>query len=63
MSFSPCCMRIRTGNRTGHRTVICTRVDAQYYYLTEILIAIRFAANRTGIRTGNSIRVDGPLKR
>jgi hypothetical protein len=45
-------MRIRTGNRTAIRT----RVDAQYSYSTEIRIAIRFAANCTGIRTGNRIR-------
>jgi hypothetical protein len=47
--------------RTGNRTAICMYVDAQYYYRTEIRIAIRFAANRTEIRIGNRIRVDGPL--
>jgi hypothetical protein len=49
-------MRIRTGIRTGIRT----RVDAIFSYRTEIRMAIRFAANRTGIRMGNRIRVDGP---
>jgi hypothetical protein len=36
------------------------RVDALFSYCTEIRIAIRFAANRKGIRMGNRIRVDGP---
>jgi hypothetical protein len=57
MSFLPCRMMIRTGNRTA----ICTRVDTTFSYRTENRIPIRFAANRTGIRTGNRIRVDGLL--
>jgi hypothetical protein len=40
---------------------IVSRVDASFYYRTEIRISIRFATNRTPIRTGNRIRVDGPL--
>jgi hypothetical protein len=56
-------MVIRTGNRMGNRTAIRTGVDAIFSYRTENRIPIRFAANRTGIRTGNPIRVDGPLCR
>jgi hypothetical protein len=54
-------MMIRTGNRMGNRTAIRTSVDAIFSYRTENRIAIRFAANRTGIRMGNRIRLDGPL--
>jgi hypothetical protein len=39
--------------------VLC--VDALFSYRTENRIAIRFAANRTSIRLGNRMRVDGPL--
>jgi hypothetical protein len=46
------------GIRTGNRTAIRTRVDARYSYRTDNRIPIRFAANRTLIRTGNRIRVD-----
>jgi ectoine hydroxylase-related dioxygenase (phytanoyl-CoA dioxygenase family) len=63
--FLPCLVRNapnRMRNRTGnHRTAILTRLDAQYSYRTEIRTAIRFAANRTLIRTGNRLRVDGPF--
>jgi hypothetical protein len=62
MTFLPCCMMIRTRNRTGNRKAICTRVDAVFSYRTENRIPIRFAANRTLIRTGNLIRVDGSLR-
>jgi hypothetical protein len=54
-------MMIRMGNRIGNRTAIHTSVDGLFSYRKEIRIAIRFAANRTGIRAGNPIRVDGPL--
>jgi hypothetical protein len=50
-------MRIRTGIHTGIRTGICTRVDTIFSYRAEIRMAIRFAANCTGIRMGNRIRV------
>jgi hypothetical protein len=51
-------MRIRTPIRTLIRTRNrITRVDTLFSYQTENRIAIRFAANRTG----NRIRVDGPL--
>jgi hypothetical protein len=53
MSFLPCRMMIRTGNRTAIRT----REDAIFSYRTESRIPIRFAANRTGIR----FRIDGSL--
>jgi hypothetical protein len=42
---------------------ILSRVDAIFSYRTENRIPIRFAANPTGICTGNRIRVDGPLCR
>jgi hypothetical protein len=65
MTFLPCCMMIRTRNsmmiRTRNSTAIRTRVDAIFYYRTENRIPIRFAANRTLIRTGNRIGLDGPL--
>jgi hypothetical protein len=61
-SFLPCRMVIRMGNRMGNRTAIRKRVDAIFSYRVEIRIAIRFAANRMAIRTGNRIRVDGPLQ-
>jgi hypothetical protein len=53
------------GRGFGRRFVrkIVSRVDASFYYRTEIWISIRFAANPTPIRTGNRIRVDGPLVR
>jgi hypothetical protein len=38
------------------------RVDAQFSYRTQNRMAIRFAPNRTPIRTLIRIRVDGPLK-
>jgi hypothetical protein len=41
---------------------IVLRVDALFSYRTENRIPIRFAANRTAIRIGILIRVDGPLK-
>jgi hypothetical protein len=53
-------MMIRMGNRLGNCKAIRLRVDAIFSYRTEIWIAIRFAANRTAIRMGNRIRVDGP---
>jgi hypothetical protein len=34
----------------GNRTAICSRVDDIFSFRTEIRMAIRFAANRTGIR-------------
>jgi hypothetical protein len=41
---------------------IVSRVDAQFSYRTENCIPIRFVANCTLIRTGNHLRVDGPLE-
>jgi hypothetical protein len=41
-------MRICSGNRTGNRIAIRTRVDAIFSYRTENRIPIRFAANRIG---------------
>jgi hypothetical protein len=46
--------------RSVNRKVIRTRVEAIFSYGTENHIAIRFAPNCTGVRTGNRIRVDGP---
>jgi hypothetical protein len=48
------------GNRTLIHTGFVFGVNALVSYRTEIRIAIRFAANRMGIRSGNRIRVDGP---
>jgi hypothetical protein len=44
----------------GNRKAIRTRVDAIFSYRTDNCIPIRFAANRTGIRTENRVPVDGP---
>jgi hypothetical protein len=44
------------------RAAIRTRVEAIFSYRVEILIAIRFAANRMVIRTGYRICVDSPLR-
>jgi hypothetical protein len=54
-------MMIRMGNRIGNHTAIRRSVDALFSYRKENHIPIRFAANRTGIRMGDRIRVDGPL--
>jgi hypothetical protein len=48
--------------RMRNRTAIRTRVDAIFSNRTEIRITIRFAANRTAIRIGNTIRVEGSLR-
>jgi hypothetical protein len=48
------------GNRTLIHTGFVLGVNALVSYRTEIRIAIRFAANRMGIRSGNRMRVDGP---
>jgi hypothetical protein len=39
---------------------ILSGVDAIFSYGTENRIPIRFAANRTGIRMGNRLRVEAP---
>jgi hypothetical protein len=52
---APNSIRIRPGNR-----IVCE--DTLFYYHTEKRIPIRFAANRSHIRTGNRMSVDGPLR-
>jgi hypothetical protein len=52
-------MMIRAENCVGNCTAIRTREDAIFPYRTENRISIQFAANRTWIRTGNGVRVDG----
>jgi hypothetical protein len=61
MSFLPSFLGLKFrfvwGFVRGFLCKIVLGVDALFSYRTDNRIAIRFAANRTAIRTGNRIRV------